>query len=386
MQEQSSHFQTDYYGTLQVSAAAEQEVIQAAYDRLVEKWLAQRKPGDPTAFQRMAMLDEALSVLSDPQKRQEYDLLRSQDAPRVLASTPPAQTPSPQASSQPRTTPGKGTSTSAVAVAHSIAGPAVWGFAAVGASLFLFEHSRSWTSYPGLFLLTCFTWLVAFGVPARICFRSRLRNGATIVAVLFFLAATLEVVASYFSRKATLPPTQQLGELSFEEQPTPAALGRAPETVMENPLELAKRFPVGKPAPDLSNPLELAKYLPFGSFIPSETEGVPGESPKAFLKRNLKNEVTWEAVAPKLRKARINPEQYRQAYQLEEARMLQKGESSRVERFALSCIPFVSRWIDLTSKRAYWDSVERFKEGKATQADAATIARYERVMSAIRLR
>jgi|SRR5262245_57879589 len=36
----------DYYEVLQVSPNADEEIIQAAHKRLVEKWLSKMKPGD----------------------------------------------------------------------------------------------------------------------------------------------------------------------------------------------------------------------------------------------------------------------------------------------------------------------------------------------------
>ena len=63
----------DYYEVLQVSNKAEPEVIEAAYKRLVEKWQAERRPGDPSAFDRLTKLDAAYSILSDPERRQAYD-------------------------------------------------------------------------------------------------------------------------------------------------------------------------------------------------------------------------------------------------------------------------------------------------------------------------
>ena len=68
--------QPDYYEVLQVSPNADVEVIQAAHKRLLEKWFSDRKPGDPSAFERMTLLDEAYAVLSDSQKREEYDTRR----------------------------------------------------------------------------------------------------------------------------------------------------------------------------------------------------------------------------------------------------------------------------------------------------------------------
>jgi hypothetical protein len=68
----------NYYEVLQVSPNADVEIIQAAHRRLVEKWHTERQPGDPTAFHRLALLDEAVTALSDPLRRKEYDLRQKQ--------------------------------------------------------------------------------------------------------------------------------------------------------------------------------------------------------------------------------------------------------------------------------------------------------------------
>jgi hypothetical protein len=70
----------DYYEILQVSPNAEDEIIQAAYRRLAQKWHPDRRPGDPSASEHMKLLNEAYEVLSDSQKRQEYDSRRTQSA------------------------------------------------------------------------------------------------------------------------------------------------------------------------------------------------------------------------------------------------------------------------------------------------------------------
>src|SRR5437899_1049368 len=70
----------DYYEVLQVSPNAEEDIIQAAYRRLAQKWHPDRRPGDPAASEQMRLLNEAYDVLSNSQKRQEYDLRRRQAA------------------------------------------------------------------------------------------------------------------------------------------------------------------------------------------------------------------------------------------------------------------------------------------------------------------
>ncbi len=68
----------DYYEVLQVSPNADTEIIQAAYKRLVDKWQNDRRPGDSAAFERLALLNEATTILSDPAKRRGYDSRRPQ--------------------------------------------------------------------------------------------------------------------------------------------------------------------------------------------------------------------------------------------------------------------------------------------------------------------
>jgi len=66
----------DYYAILQVDPRAEPEVIEAAYRRLSRKYHPDVN-GRPGAGQRMAELNEAFEVLSDPGRRAAYDLRRS---------------------------------------------------------------------------------------------------------------------------------------------------------------------------------------------------------------------------------------------------------------------------------------------------------------------
>lgn len=89
------------------------------------------------------------------------------------------------------------------------AGPAVWGFTTVGLFLFFLSHGRDMFVFPGAFLLGVFTWGALFGVPARIFNRNRMRRSLTTVAVLFFLAAALDVLEKYHSEvvySANPPP------------------------------------------------------------------------------------------------------------------------------------------------------------------------------------
>lgn len=62
----------DYYQLLQVTPAADPDVIEAAYKRLTYKYHPDRNY-EPSAKETMKLLNDAHDVLCDPQKRIEYD-------------------------------------------------------------------------------------------------------------------------------------------------------------------------------------------------------------------------------------------------------------------------------------------------------------------------
>lgn len=70
----------DYYEVLQVSPNAEPEVIQVAYTRLARTWHSERTRGNPSASQQLALPLEAYVILSDRDKREEYDLRKARCA------------------------------------------------------------------------------------------------------------------------------------------------------------------------------------------------------------------------------------------------------------------------------------------------------------------
>jgi curved DNA-binding protein len=66
----------DYYETLIVSADASAEDIKKAYRKLALETHPDRNPGDPRAEERFKKINEAYGVLSDPDKRSQYDQYR----------------------------------------------------------------------------------------------------------------------------------------------------------------------------------------------------------------------------------------------------------------------------------------------------------------------
>jgi len=67
---------TDYYQTLEIENDAAAEKIKEAYRSQALKYHPDRNNGDPEAAEKMKSINEAYAVLSDPEKRQTYDLMR----------------------------------------------------------------------------------------------------------------------------------------------------------------------------------------------------------------------------------------------------------------------------------------------------------------------
>lgn len=81
----------NYYDVLNVAPGASAEVIRAAYRALSQKYHPDRNPHNPQAHQRMAEINEAYNVLSDPEKRHHHDVwiarqsLQAHVSPALLA-------------------------------------------------------------------------------------------------------------------------------------------------------------------------------------------------------------------------------------------------------------------------------------------------------------
>jgi len=69
----------DYYDILGVSKGASEEEIKTAYRRLAKKYHPDLNPNDQTCAEKLKEVNEAYSVLSDKQKRSNYDNFGSAD-------------------------------------------------------------------------------------------------------------------------------------------------------------------------------------------------------------------------------------------------------------------------------------------------------------------
>lgn len=68
----------DYYTTLGVARGADEKEIKKAYRKLAQQFHPDKNPGDKSAEQRFKEINEAYTVLSDPDKRAKYDRFGAQ--------------------------------------------------------------------------------------------------------------------------------------------------------------------------------------------------------------------------------------------------------------------------------------------------------------------
>ena len=63
----------DYYDALGLKKGASEEEIKKAFRKMAMKYHPDRNPGDKTAEEKFKEVNEAYSVLSDPDKKSKYD-------------------------------------------------------------------------------------------------------------------------------------------------------------------------------------------------------------------------------------------------------------------------------------------------------------------------
>ena len=68
----------DYYKTLGLPRGADEKEIKKAFRKLAQQYHPDKNPGDKTAEARFKDINEAYTVLSDPDKRAKYDKFGSQ--------------------------------------------------------------------------------------------------------------------------------------------------------------------------------------------------------------------------------------------------------------------------------------------------------------------
>lgn len=74
----------DLYAVMGIERSASAEDIKIAYRRLAQQHHPDRNPGDDQAEERFKQLQQAYSILSDPERRAKYDQLRAISNPEPI--------------------------------------------------------------------------------------------------------------------------------------------------------------------------------------------------------------------------------------------------------------------------------------------------------------
>lgn len=64
----------NYYNILNISKSADEEEVKKAYRNLAMRYHPDKNPGNKIAEEKFKRISEAYSILSNPQKRKDYDL------------------------------------------------------------------------------------------------------------------------------------------------------------------------------------------------------------------------------------------------------------------------------------------------------------------------
>ena len=75
--------ENDYYRVLGVSKSSTQDEIKRAYRNLAKKHHPDRNPGSKESEEKLKRINEAYTVLSDPEKRSNYDRYGTADFQRI---------------------------------------------------------------------------------------------------------------------------------------------------------------------------------------------------------------------------------------------------------------------------------------------------------------